>query len=100
MADDDHIGVDIQGLGQLAGELEELLRGLESELETLYARTEKVVLGWRGEARDAFVLVLDRWTADMDDIKARQKWLHEVVVNAHGNYHAAHQAVLRGWGAA
>ncbi|MEV5674409.1 MULTISPECIES: WXG100 family type VII secretion target [unclassified Streptomyces] len=100
MTSDDHIGVDIIALQALAGELEEILRKLNEELGLLYERTEKVVLGWQGDARDSFVLTLDRWSAEMADLRARQAWLHEVVTGAHANYSAAHQAVLRGWGAA
>ncbi|MEV7611600.1 WXG100 family type VII secretion target [Streptomyces sp. NPDC089799] len=90
----------MDALQGMAGELEEILRKLNEQLTLLYARTEKVVLGWQGEARDAFVLTLDRWSAEMADLKARQAWLHESVTTAHANYTAAHRAVLRGWGAA
>ncbi|WP_330299189.1 WXG100 family type VII secretion target [Streptomyces sp. NBC_00503] len=95
----DHIGVSFATLQGLAGELEDILRQLNERLETLYARTEKVVLSWEGEARDAFIDELDRWDRQMQDLEAAQKWLHEVVTTGHANYAAAHRAVLRGWGA-
>ncbi|WP_371655899.1 MULTISPECIES: WXG100 family type VII secretion target [unclassified Streptomyces] len=97
---DDHIAVRFSALRELAGELEDILKQLNEKLGTLYTRTEKVVLTWDGEARDAFVAELDRWDRDMQDLQARQAWLHEVVTTGHANYAAAHLAVLRGWGAA
>ncbi|WP_328945668.1 WXG100 family type VII secretion target [Streptomyces sp. NBC_00250] len=100
MAGDEHIAVDITALQAMSGELEEILRKLNEELSLLYERTERVVLGWQGEAREAFVLTLDGWSAEMADLKGRQAWLHASVTTAHANYSAAHQAVLRGWGAA
>ncbi|MEU3772226.1 WXG100 family type VII secretion target [Streptomyces sp. NPDC032472] len=96
----DHIGVSFGTLQGLAGELEEILKELNEGLETLYQRTEKVVLGWEGQARDTFVDELDRWDRQMQDLQAAQKWLHEVVTTGQTNYGAAHRAVLRGWGAA
>ncbi|APE20452.1 MULTISPECIES: WXG100 family type VII secretion target [Streptomyces] len=100
MAGDDRIAVDITALQAMAGELEDILRKLNEQLAQLYTRTERVVLGWQGEAREEFMITLDRWSADMEDLKATQKWLHSAVTTAHANYSAAHQAVLRGWGAA
>ena len=100
MADDDHIGVDFATLRELAGELEDILRKLNEKLDTLYNRTEKVVLTWQGEAREAFVDELDKWDRQMQDLQAAQAWLHEVVTTGHANYAEAHRAVLRGWGAA
>ncbi|MFF0060159.1 WXG100 family type VII secretion target [Streptomyces sp. NPDC005279] len=97
---DDHIGVNFATLRELAGELEDILKKLNDKLETLYDRTEKVVLSWEGEARDAFVDELDRWDRDMQDLQAAQAWLHEVVTTGQANYGSAHRAVLRGWGAA
>ncbi|MCX5403830.1 WXG100 family type VII secretion target [Streptomyces sp. NBC_00335] len=99
MSGGDHIGVSFGTLQGLARELEDILRQLNGQLETLYARTEKVALSWEGEARDAFVDELDRWDRQMQDLEAAQKWLHEVVTTGHSNYTAAHRAVLRGWGA-
>ncbi|MEW2080552.1 WXG100 family type VII secretion target [Streptomyces sp. NPDC005283] len=97
---DDHIGVNFATLRDLAGELEDILRKLNEKLDTLYDRTEKVVLTWQGEARDAFVDELDRWDRDMQDLQAAQARLHEVVTTGQANYGSAHRAVLRGWGAA
>jgi WXG100 family type VII secretion target len=97
---DDHIGVSFTTLRNLALELEDILRQLNQNLETLYGRTEKVVLTWKGEARDTFVDELDKWDHDMQDLQAAQAWLHEVVTTGHANYAEAHRAVLRGWGAA
>ncbi|MEU6877385.1 WXG100 family type VII secretion target [Streptomyces sp. NPDC046712] len=96
---DDHIGVSFTTLREAAGELEDILRQLNQRLETLYGRTEKVVLAWRGEAREAFVEELDQWDKQMQDLQAAQAWLHEVVTTGHANYAEAHRAVLRGWGA-
>ncbi|MFD7323216.1 WXG100 family type VII secretion target [Streptomyces sp. NPDC059875] len=96
---DDYIGVSFSTLREAAGELEDILRQLNQRLETLYGRTEKVVLTWRGEAREAFVEELDQWDKQMQDLQAAQAWLHEVVTTGHANYAAAHRAVLRGWGA-
>ncbi|MFJ3327967.1 WXG100 family type VII secretion target [Streptomyces griseus] len=97
---DDHIGVSFSTLRDLAGELEDILKQLNEKLETLYGRTEKAVLTWEGEARDTFVDELDKWDRQMQDLQAAQAWLHDVVTTGHSNYAAAHQAVLRGWGAA
>ncbi|MFB7272299.1 WXG100 family type VII secretion target [Streptomyces sp. NPDC056244] len=99
MPDDDYIKVSFSSLRDLAGELEDILGQLNERLETLYGRTERVVLSWEGEARDAFVDELDRWDRSMQDLQAAQAWLHEVVTTGHANYDAAHRAVLRGWGA-
>ncbi|MCX4394859.1 WXG100 family type VII secretion target [Streptomyces sp. NBC_00264] len=96
----DHIGVTFSTLRELAGDLEDILKQLNERLETLYGRTEKVVLTWEGEARDAFVDELDKWDRQMQDLQAAQAWLHEVVTTGHSNYAEAHRAVLRGWGAA
>ncbi|MFE2939649.1 WXG100 family type VII secretion target [Streptomyces sp. NPDC059255] len=100
MSDDDSIRVSFTTLHDLAGELEDILKQLNERLETLYDRTEKVVLTWEGEARDVFVDELDKWDHSMQDLQAAQAWLHEVVTTGHTNYAAAHRAVLRGWGAA
>ncbi|MER6201492.1 WXG100 family type VII secretion target [Streptomyces sp. NPDC001586] len=96
---DDHIGVNFGTLRGLAQELESILRELDEKLEALYERTEKAVLSWDGQAREAFIDELDRWDRQMQDLRAAQKWLHEVVTTGQTNYTAAHQAVLRGWGA-
>ncbi|MEV6394161.1 WXG100 family type VII secretion target [Streptomyces sp. NPDC051907] len=97
---DDYIGVSFTTLRDLAGELEDILKQLNLRLETLYTRTEKVVLTWQGDAREAFVEELDQWDKQMQDLQAAQAWLHEVVTTGQANYGAAHRAVLRGWGAA
>ncbi|MDH2391214.1 WXG100 family type VII secretion target [Streptomyces sp. HNM0663] len=76
---DDHIGVDFGTLRDLSSELEDILKQLDIKLESLYARTEKVVLSWDGEARAAFIDELDRWDRQMQDLQAAQQWLHEVV---------------------
>lgn len=87
-------------LSDLAGELEDILNQLSDHLVALYDRTEKVVLTWHGEAREAFVDELDAWDREIQDLQAAQAWLHDVVTTGHANYAAAHRAVLRGWGAA
>ena len=69
------------------------------QLDLLYGRVEKVVLTWEGEAREVFIDELDKWDHSADDLRAAQKWLHEVVTKGHINYAAAHRSVLRGWGA-
>ncbi|TQK52438.1 WXG100 family type VII secretion target [Streptomyces sp. SLBN-118] len=97
---DDYIGVNFATLREAAGELEDILKQLNQRLETLYNRTEKVVLTWKGDAREAFVEELDQWDKQMEDLQATQAWLHEVVTTGHANYAAAHRAVLRGWGGA
>ncbi|MEW2136238.1 WXG100 family type VII secretion target [Streptomyces sp. NPDC005409] len=97
---DDHIGVSFGTLQGLAQELESILRELDERLEALYERTEKAVLSWDGQAREAFVDELDRWDRQMQELQGAQKWLHEVVTTGQANYTAAHRAVLRGWGAA
>ncbi|OCC09239.1 WXG100 family type VII secretion target [Streptomyces sp. PTY087I2] len=99
MADDEHITVDFATLRSLTGELEDILKKLNEQLDLLYGRAEKVVLTWEGEAREAFVDELDKWDHSAQDLRAAQKWLHEVVTKGHVNYAAAHRAVLRGWGA-
>lgn len=97
---DDYIGVNFTTLRELTEELEDILKQLNERLETLYDRTEKVVLSWKGEARDTFVDELDKWDRQMQDLQAAQAWLHEVVTTGHANYAEAHRAVLRGWGSA
>ncbi|SDK74426.1 WXG100 family type VII secretion target [Streptomyces indicus] len=100
MADDEHITVDFATLQRLSGDLEDILKKLNEQLDLLYGRAEKVVLTWEGEAREVFIDELDKWDHSAQDLKATQRWLQEVVINGHINYAAAHQAVLRGWGAA
>ncbi|MBT2442625.1 WXG100 family type VII secretion target [Streptomyces sp. ISL-36] len=97
---DDDIAVDFPSLSELAGELEDIIRTTNEQLEILYGRVEKVVLTWEGETRHAFVDELDRWDVSAQDLEALQTWLHARVVNGHVTYAAAHRAVLRGWGAA
>ncbi|MDX3537450.1 WXG100 family type VII secretion target [Streptomyces sp. MB09-01] len=97
---DDHITADFATLQGLAGDLEEILKTLNEQLELLYGRVEKVVLTWDGEARQTFVDQLDKWDRSAQDLEATQAWLHDIVVNGHVTYAAAHRAVLRGWGAA
>ncbi|MFD4764811.1 WXG100 family type VII secretion target [Streptomyces niveus] len=99
-SDDDHIAVDFATLRNLSADLEDILKKLNDKLDLLYPRVEKTVLTWEGETRQAFVDELDKWDLSAQDLQAAQAWLHEVVVNGHLNYAAAHQAVLRGWGAA
>ncbi|NUK54483.1 WXG100 family type VII secretion target [Streptomyces lunaelactis] len=98
-SDDDHITVDFATLRNLSIELEDILRKLNEKLDLLYGRVEKVVLTWDGEARQAFVDELDKWDLSAQDLEAAQAWLHEIVVNGHINYAAAHKSVLHGWGA-
>ncbi|MFE6838401.1 WXG100 family type VII secretion target [Streptomyces sp. NPDC057705] len=97
---DDHIAADFATLQGMAGDLEEILKTLNEQLELLYGRVEKVVLTWEGEARQTFVDQLDKWDRSAQDLEATQAWLHDIVVNGHVTYAAAHRAVLRGWGAA
>ncbi|MEU3553305.1 WXG100 family type VII secretion target [Streptomyces fragilis] len=95
----DRISVAFSSLEELAGELEDILRQLNSKLGELYERVQPVVLSWEGEAREVFVDKLDDWDRSAQDLEAAQKWLHELVVTGRTNYMLAHQAVLRGWGA-
>ena len=97
---DDHITVAFITLRELAGELEDILKKLNGKLDDLYDRAVPVVTSWEGEAREVFVEKLDEWDRSAQDLQAAQKWLHEIVTTGHINYAAAHQAVLRGWGAA
>lgn len=99
-AGDDHITVKLDTLQHLAGELEEILKALNTRLDDLYEQVKPVVLSWSGEAREVFVDKLDEWDRSAQDLQASQKWLHEVVTTGHTNYAAAHRAVLRGWGGA
>ncbi|MEE1791494.1 WXG100 family type VII secretion target [Streptomyces sp. BE308] len=99
-SDDDSITVDFATLRNLSADLEDILKKLNEKLDLLYPRVEQVVLTWEGEARQAFVDELDKWDHSAQDLEAAQAWLQEVVVAGHINYAAAHQAVLRGWGAA
>ncbi|MGW3728902.1 WXG100 family type VII secretion target [Streptomyces sp. NPDC000851] len=99
-AGDDHITVSFTTLKELAAELEDILKNLNDRLDELYDRVVPVVLSWEGEAREVFVDKLDEWDRSAQDLQAAQKWLHEIVTSGHINYAAAHQAVLRGWGAA
>ncbi|MFH7335970.1 WXG100 family type VII secretion target [Streptomyces sp. KHY 26] len=98
-ADDDHITVSFATLHELAMDLEDILKKLNGELGDLYDRVAPVVLSWKGEAREIFVEKLDEWDHSAQDLQAAQKWLHAYVTTGHANYAAAHQAVLRGWGA-
>ncbi|MFD9868660.1 WXG100 family type VII secretion target [Streptomyces niveus] len=97
---DDEITVDFATLQELSGDLEDILKRLNEQLDQLYQRAEKVVLTWEGEAREMFIDKLDEWDRSAADLQAVQAWLHDVVVNGETNYAAAHRAVLRGWGAA
>ncbi|PZT72318.1 MULTISPECIES: WXG100 family type VII secretion target [unclassified Streptomyces] len=99
MPDDEHITVGFATLQRLSGELEDILKRLNEQLDLLYSRAEKVVLTWEGETREVFIDELDKWGHSAQDLRASQKWLHEVVTKGHINYAAAHRAVLRGWGA-
>ncbi|MCC0098711.1 WXG100 family type VII secretion target [Streptomyces flavotricini] len=96
----DHISVDFATLQSAAEDLEEILKTLNEQLDVLYRRVEKAVLGWDGEARQTFVDQLDKWDRSAQDLQAAQAWLHDIVVNGHLAYASAHRAVLRGWGAA
>ncbi|HZF93129.1 WXG100 family type VII secretion target [Streptomyces glaucescens] len=96
---DDHITVSLGTLAELAGDLEDILKQLNERLDDLYDRVVPVVLSWKGEAREVFVDKLDEWDRSAQDLQAAQKWLHECATTSHVNYAAAHQAVLRGWGA-
>lgn len=99
MSDDEHITVNFATLQRLSSDLEDILKKLNERLDLLYGRVEKLVLTWEGEAREVFVDELDKWDRSAEDLQAAQAWLHEVVTKGHINYAAAHQAVLRGWGA-
>lgn len=98
-AEDGHITVSFATLRELAAELEDILKKLNGSLDDLHDRVVPVVLSWKGEAREVFVDKLDEWDRSAEDLQAAQKWLHECVTASHVNYAAAHQAVLRGWGA-
>lgn len=96
----EYISVSFAALQELAGDLEDILKKLNSKLDGLHDRVVPVVLSWEGEARDVFVDKLDEWDRSAQDLQAAQKWLHEVVTSGQSGYAAAHQAVLRGWGGA
>ncbi len=87
-------------LHELAADLEDILKQLNTKLDGLYDRVVPVVLSWQGETRDVFADKLDEWDRSAQDLQAAQKWLHEYVTTGHTNYAAAHLAVLRGWGGA
>ncbi|MFD5447338.1 WXG100 family type VII secretion target [Streptomyces sp. NPDC127100] len=97
---EDHISVSFGTLRELAVELEDILKKLNEKLDDLHDRVVPVVLSWEGQAREVFVDKIDEWDRSAQDLQAAQKWLHEIVTTGHVNYTAAHQAVLRGWGAA
>ncbi|MFF2021690.1 WXG100 family type VII secretion target [Streptomyces sp. NPDC058171] len=97
---DESISVSFAALQELAGELEDILKTLNGQLDGLYDRVVPVVLSWEGEAREVFVDKLDEWDRSAQDLQTAQKWLHEVVSSSHSGYAAAHLAVLRGWGGA
>jgi WXG100 family type VII secretion target len=97
--DDDRVTVSFATLRELATELEDILKKLNGSLDDLHDRVMPVVLSWEGEAREVFVDKLDEWDRSAQDLQAAQKWLHECATTSHINYAAAHQAVLRGWGA-
>ncbi|MFF0534454.1 WXG100 family type VII secretion target [Streptomyces coelicoflavus] len=97
--DDDRITVSFATLHELAADLEDILKKLNGRLDELHDRVVPVVLSWKGEAREVFVDKLDEWDRSAEDLQAAQKWLHECATTSHVNYAAAHQAVLRGWGA-
>jgi WXG100 family type VII secretion target len=99
-ADDNDIAVSFATLHDLATELEDILKQLNTKLDDLYDRAEPVVPSWKGEACEVFVEKLDEWDRSAQDLRAAQKWLHAYVNTGHANYTAAHRAVLRGWGAA
>lgn len=98
-AGDDHITVRLADLQRLAAELEDIMSKLNDRLDELHDRVVPVVLSWEGEAREVFIDKLDEWDRSAKDLQAAQKWLREVVTTGVTNYSAAHQAVLRGWGA-
>ncbi|MFJ8110716.1 WXG100 family type VII secretion target [Streptomyces sp. NPDC096132] len=96
----EYISVSFAALQELAGDLEDILKQLNSKLDGLYDRVVPVVLSWEGETREVFVDKLDEWDRSAQDLQTAQKWLHEVVTSGHSGYTAAHLAVLRGWGGA
>ncbi|MFE4049554.1 WXG100 family type VII secretion target [Streptomyces sp. YIM B13518] len=96
---DDRITVSFASLQELAGELEDILKKLNDKVDDLYGRVVPVVLSWEGQAREVFVDKLDEWDRSAQDLQAAQKWLHACATTSQANYTAAHQAVLRGWGA-
>ncbi|MGV9313096.1 WXG100 family type VII secretion target [Streptomyces sp. NPDC003691] len=98
-ADDSRITVSFADLFELAAELEDIVAKLNSSLDDLHDRVVPVVLAWEGEAREVFVEKLDEWDRSAQDLQAVQKWLHECATTSNINYAAAHQTVLRGWGA-
>ncbi|MEU2154551.1 WXG100 family type VII secretion target [Streptomyces sp. NPDC019396] len=98
MQDEDRITVSFATLQHMSGSLEDILRQLNEGLDALYKRASAVVLSWDGEAREAFIDELDKWSHSADDLKAAQAWLHEVVTKGHINYAAANRSVLEGWG--
>ncbi|PZT69258.1 WXG100 family type VII secretion target [Streptomyces sp. SW4] len=97
---DEYISVSFTALQELAGDLEDILKKLNSKLDGLYDRVVPVVLSWQGETREVFVEKLDEWDRSAQDLQLAQKWLHEVVTTGHSGFTAAHLAVLRGWGGA
>lgn len=47
---DDEITVDFATLQELSGDLEDILKRLNDQLDLLYRRAEKVVLTWEGRS--------------------------------------------------
>ncbi|MCX5447514.1 MULTISPECIES: WXG100 family type VII secretion target [Streptomyces] len=94
------ISVNFSALTYLTSELDQTLSRLTENLESVQDALFKIMESWEGDARDACMQRMDEWEASMKSLQSAQRWCHHLVTNGHSNYSSAHQAVMRGWGAA
>jgi len=73
------------------------LYAIEAELSRLDANLQASLSEWSGEARDAYQVARQRWTAAADEMTRNLAWLHRVIGTARGNYSSAYQTNIGMW---
>jgi WXG100 family type VII secretion target len=95
-----HITVHFGALEALSEEIARFLKSMINELDGLHDAMMPVLSTWEGEAREAWLARMDEWDSSMQGLQECYEWSRHLVDNARENYSGAHQAILRGWGAA
>lgn len=76
---------------------QQILYGLQAELDGLQAKLQASLREWSGEAQAAYQVAHAQWQAAADDMARSLAFLHGAVRTAGGNYGSARSANLTMW---
>jgi ESAT-6 family protein len=76
---------------------QQILYGLQAELDGLQAKLQASLHEWSGEAQAAYQVAHAQWQAAADDMARSLAFLHGAIRTAGGNYGSARSANLTMW---